>query len=64
MMTKPGEQHAIRRKAYAMLKTAFDENGISFAFPTVKVAGDGEPASAAARKGLELVQAGKPTAKA
>jgi small-conductance mechanosensitive channel len=57
IMTKPGEQHAIRRKAYTMLKKAFDANGISFAFPTVKVEG-GEPPGAAARKGLELVQRG------
>jgi len=59
MMTKPGEQHAIRRKAYTMLKKAFDENGISFAFPTVMVAGNEAPA-AAARKGLELVQGTNP----
>ena len=61
MMTKPGEQHAIRRKAYTMLKKAFDENGISFAFPTVKVEG-GEPQGAAGRKGLELVQGGTQSA--
>lgn len=60
MMTKPGEQHAIRRKAYTMLKKAFDENGVSFAFPTVTVAG-GETTGAVARKGLELVQAGVQT---
>jgi small-conductance mechanosensitive channel len=57
MMTKPGEQHAIRRKAYTMLKKAFEANGISFAFPTVKVEG-GEAPGAVARKGLELVQGG------
>ena len=39
MMTVPGEQFVIRRKAYAMIKKAFDENGINFAFPTVQVAG-------------------------
>ena len=33
MMTLPGEQFVIRRKAYAMVKRAFDENGIKFAFP-------------------------------
>jgi small-conductance mechanosensitive channel len=55
MMTKPGEQHAIRRKAFVMLKKAFDENGISFAFPTVKVEG-GEAESGAARKGLDMMQ--------
>ena len=32
MMTKPGEQFVIRRKAYALIKKAFDENGIHFAF--------------------------------
>ncbi|HUK08073.1 MAG TPA: mechanosensitive ion channel family protein [Stellaceae bacterium] len=45
MMTKPGEQFAIRRRAYAMIKQAFGENGVEFAFPTVQVAG-GEAASA------------------
>src|SRR5262249_34738572 len=55
MMTLPGEQFVIRRKAYAMIKKAFDENGIKFAFPTVQVAGEGEPSSAAvAQRGLEL----------
>ena len=48
MKTLPNEQFVIRRKAYAMIKKAFDENGIKFAFPTVQVAGGGEaPASAA-----------------
>jgi small-conductance mechanosensitive channel len=56
MMTLPGEQFVIRRQAYAMIKKAFDENGIKFAFPTVQVAGEGEPATAAvAQLGLELV---------
>jgi len=55
MMTLPGEQFVIRRKAYAMIKKAFDENDIKFAFPTVQVAGDGEPSTAAvAQRGLEL----------
>jgi small-conductance mechanosensitive channel len=49
MKTLPGEQFVIRRKAFAMIKKAFDANGIKFAFPTVQVAGSGEvPASAAA----------------
>ena len=46
MMTKPNEQFTIRRKALAMIKKAFDANGIHFATPTVQVAG-GEPAAAA-----------------
>jgi moderate conductance mechanosensitive channel len=57
MMTLPGEQFVIRRKAYAMIKKAFDENGIKFAFPTVQVAGEGEPATAAAAQhALELTR--------
>ena len=57
MMTLPGEQFVIRRKAYAMIKKAFDENGIKFAYPTVQVAGETEAASAAvAQHGLELTR--------
>jgi small-conductance mechanosensitive channel len=57
MMTVPGEQFVIRRKAYAMIKKAFDENGIKFAFPTVKVAGETEAATAAvAQHALGLTQ--------
>src|SRR5690348_1257464 len=55
MMTLPGEQFVIRRTAYAMIKKAFDANGIKFAFPTVQVAGEGEPSTAAvAQRALEL----------
>jgi hypothetical protein len=39
MMTKPGEQFVIRRRALALIKTAFDENGIRFALPSVRVGG-------------------------
>jgi small-conductance mechanosensitive channel len=60
MMTLPGEQFVIRRQAYAMIKKAFDENGIKFAFPTVQVAGESEAATAAvAQRALELT---RPTA--
>lgn len=38
MMTKPGEQFVIRRNALAMIRNAFQENGIEFAVPTVQVA--------------------------
>ena len=51
MKTKPNEQYVIRRKAYALIKKSFDENGIKFAFPTVQIAGGTEapqPAMAAA----------------
>jgi moderate conductance mechanosensitive channel len=57
MMTLPGENFVIRRQAFAMIKKAFDANGIKFAFPTVQLAGDGEPASAAvAHQALTLAQ--------
>src|SRR3546814_3695087 len=56
MMTRPGQQFVIRRKAYAMIKKAFAENGIRFAFPTVQVGGGGEAPAAAARQGLEMLQ--------
>jgi moderate conductance mechanosensitive channel len=57
MMTKPGEQFVIRRRAYALIKQAFDANGIEFAFPTVNVASSGGGAEpAAAKQALELLQ--------
>ena len=60
MMTRPGEQFVIQRKAYAMLEKAFDESGIRFAFPTVQMAGCGEAESAAARQVLTLVKVKPP----
>lgn len=57
MMTRPGEQFVIRRKAYAAIKTAFDANGIKFAFPTVQVAGNADTAVAAAAQ--NMLDAGK-----
>jgi moderate conductance mechanosensitive channel len=57
-MTLPGENFVIRRKALAMIKAAFDANGIKFAFPTVQIAGEGEPSTAAvAQRTLELTRA-------
>ena len=47
MMTRPGEQFVIRRRAYAMIKKVFDANGIKIALPTVHVAEGGETAAAA-----------------
>jgi moderate conductance mechanosensitive channel len=52
MMTKPGKQFVIRRRALAMIKKAFDENGIKFAFPTVQVAGGTADVGAAAQQAL------------
>jgi moderate conductance mechanosensitive channel len=60
MITLPGENFVIREKALAMIKAALDANGIKFTFPTVQIAGDGEPSTAAAaHRVLELT---KPTA--
>jgi small-conductance mechanosensitive channel len=63
MMTQPGDvQYMARRRALALIKKAFDANGINFAFPTVQLAASGAAASgdavnaAAAQKGLELVK--------
>ncbi|MFL5235563.1 MAG: mechanosensitive ion channel family protein [Microvirga sp.] len=56
MMTKPNEQFVMRRRALAMIKKAFDENGIRFAFPTVQVGGGDAAAAAAA---VPVLAAGK-----
>jgi small-conductance mechanosensitive channel len=61
MMTLPGENFVIRRKALAMIKTEFAANGIKFAFPTVQIAGEAEAVqpevkAAVAQRGLELAQ--------
>ncbi|WP_244641751.1 mechanosensitive ion channel family protein [Chelatococcus reniformis] len=52
IMTKPGEQFMIRRRAYVMIREAFERNGIKFAFPTVQVAGGGGDAAAAAAQNM------------
>ena len=66
MMTKPGEQFVIRRRANAMIKKAFDENGIKFAFPTVQLAGgskkDGDTAEAEAAIAAQRMMKPKPKA--
>jgi small-conductance mechanosensitive channel len=56
MMTRPGEQFVIRRRAYALIKKAFAEKGIKFAFPTVQVADGhtGPAVAAAAQQALEM----------
>ena len=47
LMTKPNAQFGIRRRAFMMIKKAFDENGIKIAVPTVHVEGGAENAAAA-----------------
>jgi small-conductance mechanosensitive channel len=46
VMTKPGYQSVVRRRAYTMIQQEFAENGIHFAQPTVQV-GSGEEKGAA-----------------
>jgi small-conductance mechanosensitive channel len=56
LMTRPGPmQFGIRRKAFALIKQAFDANGIKFAFPTVQIAGGGDAAVAAAATRLPAI---------
>ena len=57
LMTKPGEQFVIRRKAFARIKQLFEENGIKFASPTVQVAGGEGGGPAAAHQALAAVKA-------
>lgn len=49
MKTKPGEQFPMKRKAYVLIRKAFQENGITLPIPTVQVQG-GEASVAAAAK--------------
>jgi moderate conductance mechanosensitive channel len=62
MMTLPGEQFVIRRQAYAMIKKAFDENGIKFAFPTAQVAGEGDTSAATAAIAQRTLELARPAA--
>ena len=50
IMTRPGEQFTIKRRALMLIKKAFDENGIKLAVPTVQVAGDSDAKTAAANQ--------------
>ncbi|WP_245451141.1 mechanosensitive ion channel family protein [Borborobacter arsenicus] len=57
VMTKPGYQSVIRRRAYTMIQQAFAENGIHFAQPTVQVgSGDKKEAAMAANTVVSLAQ--------
>jgi small-conductance mechanosensitive channel len=58
----PGEQFVIRRQADAMIKKAFDENGIKFAFAAVQVDGEGDAASATASVAQRALELAKPAA--
>jgi len=49
MKTKPGEQFAMKRRAFILIKNAFEEAGITIPFPTVHVKEGESHAGAAAR---------------
>jgi small-conductance mechanosensitive channel len=57
MTTVPGMQTYIRRKAYARIREAFQENGIEFAQPTVQVGGEDKGGVAAAASAVRAQQA-------
>jgi small-conductance mechanosensitive channel len=59
MMTKPGEQFLLRRRALVRLKQLFKENGIEVPFPTVHVQGAGSATEASAAQKLVMDQAAK-----
>ena len=54
LTAKPNELSVIRRNSLALIRQAFDENGIQFAFPTVQVASDKDAPAAAARQLIEM----------
>jgi len=62
LMTKPGEQSGVKRRAYVMIKQAFDENGIKLATPTVQVAGSDRPEAAAVGETLRRRKAAQQAA--
>lgn len=61
MVTVPTSQQSfIRRSAYAMLREAFQKNGIAFAQPSIRVGGGKTPeATAAAYQSQLLARAGE-----
>ncbi|MGH6781761.1 MAG: hypothetical protein ACREB5_06625, partial [Sphingomonadaceae bacterium] len=58
LMTKPGTQFTIRRRALMMIKKAFEENGIKIAVPTVHVEG-GDATAAAAHHAAQTLKTNK-----
>jgi small-conductance mechanosensitive channel len=56
MMTRPGRQFLVRRRAYALIKQAFAAEGIAFAVPTVRVQGGALDAAGAAHAAAVLAE--------
>ena len=57
MMTKPGEQFTMKRKALLMIRKAFEENGIKIAVPTVQIASGADMQAAAAYQAQTMAKA-------
>lgn len=64
MMTKPGQQFSLRRKALVRLKQLFEQNGIEVPFPTVHVQGAASSAEATAAQKIVMDKAAKAAAAA
>jgi small-conductance mechanosensitive channel len=60
MMTKPGKQFVLRRRANAMIKKRFDEAGLKFALPMIQVSGDSTAGAAAAHQAMAAKAAETP----
>lgn len=56
MKTKAREQFAVRRRALELIKVAFDQNGIKFAYPTVQIAGGAGNSEAQAAAAQSLIK--------
>ncbi|NLS08307.1 mechanosensitive ion channel family protein [Rhizobium sp. P32RR-XVIII] len=54
MMTKPGTQFVLKRRALMMIKKAFEENGIKIAVPTVHVDSSAAETPAAAQQIIKM----------
>lgn len=59
MKTKPGTQFALKRRAFMMIKRAFEQNGIKIAVPTVHVDGTSTDSPAAAQQIIKMHQAAR-----
>ena len=62
MMTKPGEQFGMKRRAWLMIRRAFQEAGIKLAAPKIEVSGGESPAAAAAQAVLSAKDTPAPSA--
>jgi len=62
VMTKPGKQFVLRRRANALIKKRFEEAGIHFAIPVVQVSGEAPAGAAAAHQAATMLKGGEKSA--